>query len=155
MRKLSETERAAFFVASRDRRTSMAFDEGTALDPQERGRVLELLTQISTEKPTATEQSRRSSPAAEAKEFAKPRKLSPLEAARLRKRIGEFVTAAAGAEVFRQVLWSVEEGALRRFDARLAANIALKKIREGAWTRPNRMPPNWLRSAVPETCSAA
>ena len=154
MHKLSESERAAFFVASRDRRTSMAFDETTALDPQERGTVLELLTQISTEKPTAAEKPH-SNPAAQPKDFAKPRKLSPLEAARLRKRIGEIVTPAAGAEVFRQVLWSVEEGALRRFDARLAANIALKKIREGAWTRPNRMPPNWLRSAAPETCSAA
>jgi hypothetical protein len=38
----------------------------------------------------------------------------------------------------------------------LAVNIALKKIREGAWSRPNQMPPNWARlSALPETCSAA
>jgi hypothetical protein len=154
LRKLSDSERAEFFVASRDRRTSMAFDEATALAPDERGRVLELLTQISTETPTAAEQPQRSIVAAAPKDFAKPRKLSPLEAARLRKRIGELVPATAGAEVFRQVLWSVEEGALRRFDARLATNIALKKIREGAWTRPNRMPPNWLRAA-PETCSAA
>jgi hypothetical protein len=155
LRKLSDTERAGFFLASRDRRTSMAFDENTALGPEERGRVLEILTQISAETPTAAKQPRRASMAAAPKDFAKPRKLSPLESARLRKRIGELVTSAAGAEVFRQVLWSVEEGALRRFDARLAANIALKKIREGAWTRPNRMPPNWLRRAAPETCSAA
>jgi len=155
LRKLSDTERAAFFLASRDRRTSMAFDEATALAPEERGRVLEILTQISTETPSPAEQPRRASAVPPPKDFAKPRKLSPLEAARLRKRIGELVPAAMSTEVFRQVLWSVEEGALRRFDARLAANIALKKIREGAWTRPNRMPPNWLRSASPETCSAA
>jgi hypothetical protein len=55
----------------------------------------------------------------------------------------EGVPASDAAETFRQVLWSVEEGALRRFDPPLAINIALKKIREGAWTRPNRMPPNW------------
>jgi hypothetical protein len=155
MRKLSDTERAQFFMASRDRRTSMSFDAGTALDPEERGRVLELLTQISTERPTAAEQPRRAPMASPPKDFAKPRKLSTLETARLRRGIGELVGAVAGAEIFRQVLWSVEEGALRRFDARLAANIALKKIREGAWTRPNRMPPNWLRGAAPETCSAA
>jgi hypothetical protein len=155
MRKLSETERAGFFFASRDRRTSMAFDEATALTPQERGMVLELLTQISTEVPRATEQLRRASATPGFGEFPKPRKLSPLEAARLRKRIGEFASSAAVAEVFRQVLWAVEEGALRRFDSRLAINIALKKIREGAWTRPNRMPPNWLRPAGPETCNAA
>jgi hypothetical protein len=155
MRKLSDTERAEFFRASRDRRTSMDFDAETALEPQQRGRVLELLTQISMERPAAAEQPRRAPMAAPAKDFAKPRKLSTLEAARLRRGIGDLVGAAAGAEVFRQVLWSVEEGALRRFDARLASNIALKKIREGAWTRPNRMPPNWMVSAAPETCSAA
>jgi len=38
----------------------------------------------------------------------------------------------------------------------LAVNIALKKLREGAWTRPNRMPPNWMIAAArPEICSAA
>jgi hypothetical protein len=155
MRKLSETERAGFFVASRDRRSSMNFDETTALDAAERGRVLELLSQISTQKPAAVAAPHSSSPAAQSKDFAKPRKLSPLEAARLRKRIGELVPLTSAPEVFRQVLWSMEEGALRRFDARLASNIALKKIREGAWTRPNRMPPNWLRGAAAETCSAA
>jgi hypothetical protein len=155
MRKLSDTERAAFFVASRDRRTSMSFDAGSTLEPQERGRVLELLAHISMEKPERCEHSRPASVASQPKEFARPRQLSPLQAARLRKRIGEMVPAAAGSEVFRQVLWAVEAGALRRFDTRLATNIALKKIREGAWTRPHRMPPNWLRSAAPETCSAA
>jgi hypothetical protein len=155
MRKLSDTERTAFFVASRDRRTSMAFDETNPLTPEERGRVLEILTQISTERPTAPAPAKPASSMSRTPEFAQPRRLSPLEAARLRKRLGELVPLGATAEVFRQVLWSMEEGALRRFDPRLAGNIALKKIREGAWTRPNRMPPNWLRSAAPETCSAA
>ena len=63
-------------------------------------------------------------------------------------------------EVLRQVLWAVEEGALQRFGAAMAVNIALKKIREGAWSRPNRMPPNWMRAlpksvAQPEPCSFA
>jgi hypothetical protein len=155
MRKLSDTERAGFFVASRDRCTSMRFDEASGLTPEERGRVLELLTQISTERPTAAQTAPRPGAPVKSTDFAKPRQLSPLEAARLRKRVGELVPSAAGAEVFRQVLWSVEEGALRRFDPRLAANIALKKIREGAWTRPNRMPPHWLAGARAETCSAA
>jgi hypothetical protein len=154
MRKLSDTERGAFFVASRDRRTAMPFDEATKLSAEERGRVLEILTQVSTEMPKAAEQPQRQAPIAKATEFAKPRQLSTLEAARLRKRIGELVPAGSQPEIFSQVLWSVEEGALRRFSTPLAINTALKKIREGAWSRPNRMPPNWLR-AVPETCSAA
>jgi hypothetical protein len=154
MGKLSATERAAFFLASRDRRTAFTFDATTRLTPAERGRVLALLTQISTEMPTATAQPQRPAPTVKTPDFAKPRQLSPLDAARLRKRIGELVPTAAQPEIFRQVLWSVEEGALRRFATPLAINTALKKIREGGWSRPNRMPPNWLR-AVPETCSAA
>lgn len=152
MRKLSETERAAFFVASRDRRSAMPFDDSTALTPHERGRVLALLTQISMPSAPATVAATapRAAPA-----FAKSRRLSPLEAARLRKVIVGLVAGNAAPEIFRQVLWSVEEGALRRFEPRLAMNIALKKIREGAWNRPNRMPPNWLRAALIETCSAA
>ena len=66
------------------------------------------------------------------------------------------VPGEAGAELARQVAWSVEAGALARFGALHGLNIALKKIREGAWTRPNRMPPNWLRATVrPETCGVA
>lgn len=103
--------------------------------------VFRLLTQISMERPSTTEAPQPARAVARASEFARPRQLSPLEAARLRKRLGELVPASAVADVFRQVLWSVEEGALRRFDPRLAANIALKKIREGAGTRPHRMPP--------------
>ncbi len=49
------------------------------------------------------------------------------------------------------MLWAVEEGALRRFEAAKGVNIALKKIREGAWTRPNRMPPNWRAITARET----
>ena len=88
--------------------------------------------------------------------YAQPRRLSPLELARTRKRVLESVPGAQAQEVLRQVVWAVEEGALRRFEMPLAVNIALKKIREGAWSRPNRMPPNWARiAALPETCSAA
>jgi site-specific DNA-cytosine methylase len=155
MRKLSERERAAFFVASRDRRTAMPFDDQTALTPPERGQILTLLAQLSAATPGTSGRTASPAPAVPAT-FAKPRCLSPLEAARLRKSILALVPIASAAEVFRQVLWSVEEGALRRFEPRLAANIALKKIREGAWSRPNRMPPNWLRTgASTETCSAA
>jgi hypothetical protein len=155
MSKLSAHERSEFFLASRDRRSTMPFDEPTALNPEERGRVLALLTSISSETPKATENAASAIVARPAAAFAKPRKLSPLEAARLRKSILQLTPAAVGPEIFRQVLWSMEEGALRRFDPRLACNIALKKIREGAWSRPNRMPPNWMRGAEAEACSAA
>jgi hypothetical protein len=77
------------------------------------------------------------------------------------------VDPADSAERLREVVWSIEEGALRRFQPLHAMRIALKKIREGVWTRPNRMPPNWARAltaprtlgqrgvAQPETCQTA
>jgi hypothetical protein len=133
----------------------MSFDDGTALTPEERGQVLEILGCISRETPVSSEQSPRHSRGAAPVTYAHPRKISPLEAARLRKIVLQVAPPAGGPELFRQVLWSMEEGALRRFDPRLAINVALKKIREGAWTRPNRMPPNWLVNARSESCSAA
>jgi hypothetical protein len=133
----------------------MSFDDGTALTPEERGQVLDILGRISRETPVRSEASPRRTPGAAPVAYAHPRRISPLEAARLRKTVLQVAPPAGAAELFRQVLWSMEEGALRRFDPRLAINIALKKIREGAWTRPNRMPPNWLLNARSESCSAA
>jgi hypothetical protein len=53
------------------------------------------------------------------------------------------------------VVFAVEEGALAKFPVPLAVNIALKKIREGVWSCPNRMPPDWgVRRALPEPCTA-
>lgn len=152
MARLSEGERAAFFVASRDRREGMEFDAATVLQPEEQARVLALLRRLGTNAEVAAPPAARPL-AGIAKSFG-PRRLSPLEAARLRRQVIDRAGAMAGPELFRQVLWSVEEGALRRFDLPLAANIALKKIREGIWSRPHRMPPNW-RIASPGTCSAA
>jgi hypothetical protein len=154
MNKLSEHERQEFYLAARDRRTAMGFDENTALSAEERGRVLVLLTGVSSATPSPANAGVSPTNAQRAS-YAKPRRLSVLEAARVRSAVQPLVPSADASELFRQVLWSIEEGALRRFDARLALNIALKKIREGAWTRPHRLPPNWLATARPETCTAA
>jgi hypothetical protein len=146
----SEGEKARFFQASRAGIRWIEFDAATTLTPEDRGQVLAQLEQMA--------RARAAPPpvpiCVQAPEYSRPRKLSVLELARTRKRITEAVAPHEVTEVLRQVIWAVEEGALRRFDLPLAVNIALKKIREGCWTRPNRMPPNWLR-AQPETCSAA
>jgi hypothetical protein len=146
----SAAERSRFFTASRDRLTTFEFDSDTQLTPQDRGEILAQLAQLANARPTPSPTTPKTTP-----DYAGPRRLSVLELARTRKRVLETVPGGSSAEILRQVIWAVEEGALRRFDPRLATNIALKKIREGAWTRPNRMPPNWLRLAVHETCSAA
>jgi hypothetical protein len=152
----SDGEKSRYYQASRSGIRRIDFDADTHLAPEERGQLLTQLEQMA---------SARSAPPPAAKSaqpplYASPRKLSVLELARTRKRITETVPSREIAETLRQVIWAVEEGALRRFDLPLAVNIALKKIREGCWTRPNRMPPNWLRAqsqqgAAPETCSAA
>jgi hypothetical protein len=59
-------------------------------------------------------------------------------------------------QLLREVAWSVEEGAVARFETAHALAIACKKIREGAWSTPFRMPVDWSwKRALPETCSVA
>jgi hypothetical protein len=151
----SAGESAKFYAASRDRLTGMEFDADTRLTPEDRGYLLAQLAQLAIARPAATPPKATATPKA-----AGPRRLSVLDLARTRRLVLEAVPAPEHEEVLRQVIWSVEEGALRRFDSPLALNIALKKIRQGAWSKPNRMPPNWYpratrASASPEQCSAA
>jgi hypothetical protein len=156
----SEGERARFFTATRDRLTSLEFDPETRLTAEDRGQILALLAQQAAARPAVPACSQPTSKVTHS-EPAGPRRLSTLDRARARRSVLEHLPAISGsAEVLRQVLWAMEEGALRKFAAPLALNIALKKIREGAWTKPHRMPPNWMLAgtavrAVPEQCSAA
>lgn len=152
----SADERARYYAASRDRLTCFEFDRDTKLTPEDRGYLLAELAQLSLARPVVAREAAQTPPDATG-----PRRLSVLELARARRQVLEAVPAAQGAEILRQVIWAVEEGALRRFASRLALNIALKKIREGAWSKPHRMPPNWHprahspARAAPEQCSAA
>ena len=152
----SAAEQSRYFIASRDRLTLLEFDSDTQLTPQDRGYLLAELAQLAAARPSPA---MRANPPAKAAPSG-PRRLSVLDLARARRHILSAVPGPDGHETLRQVVWAVEEGALRRFALQLALNIALKKIREGAWTRPNRMPPNWhpvqqLSRAVSEHCSAA
>ena len=152
----SAAEQSRYFVASRDRLTALEFDPNTQLTPEDRGYLLAELAQLAAARPT---------PATRAQQPGKapatgPRRLSLLDLARARRQILSAVQGPNGQETLRQVVWAVEEGALCRFTLPLALNIALKKIREGAWSKPNRMPPNWhpaqqLTRAGSEHCSAA
>jgi hypothetical protein len=91
--------------------------------------------------------------------FSRPRpspRCSLFTLARARQQIAQLIAPSDAQEILRQVVWAIEEGALRRFEIPLALNIALKKIRQQGWTRPHRMPPNWVRfNAAAETCNAA
>jgi hypothetical protein len=153
----SAAESSRFFTASRDRLTTLTFDEDTQLTPADRGCLLAQLAQLAAAKPADTA---RKSAARSVPSYTAPRRLTVLELARARKKVMTSVPAASAGEVLRQVIWAVEEGTLRRFGSAMALNIALKKIREGAWSKPNRMPPNWMPkvarvAASPETCEPA
>jgi hypothetical protein len=153
----SAAERTRFFFASRDRITHLEFDANTQLTPEDRGNILAQLAQVAAARPALSALK----PVSATPTPKGPRRLSVLEIARTRNQVLELVPAPSAQEVLRQVLWAVEEGALLRFSAAMAVNIALKKIREGSWGRPNRMPPNWMPRALPksvaqhEPCSAA
>jgi hypothetical protein len=148
--RVSGTEKARYFEASRAGLGRIAFDPDTALTAEDQAQLLAQLDQMARAR---TNPPPRPNSVQSQTVLPPRRRLSVLELARTRKRLQALVPQSA-SETLRQVSWAVEEGALSRFEIPLALNIALKKVREGAWTRPNRMPPQWLR-AQPETCSAA
>jgi hypothetical protein len=154
--RLSAGERSRFAAASAHRRGTLEFDADTRLSAPERAHVLATLDSLARARPAgapvpaATAAAPRQNP---------PRRLSALDVIRVQK--GLQTLAAARAEAPRanllgEVVFAAEEGALAKYPVPLALNIALKKIREGAWSSPHRMPPDWsLRRALPEACAAA
>jgi hypothetical protein len=137
---MSARERLAYDEALRVHRTHIDFDEDSKLSAEQRGTVLQFLA-IVAPRPVASQPGSAPSGTSD----SGPRRLTVFELARLRRELQQLVGALDAAERLREVVWSIEEGALRRFTTLHATRIALKKIREGAWTRPNRMPPKWMR----------
>ena len=156
--RVSDTERSRYFHASREGVPSIEFDADTRLTADDQWQLLTQLQQMADARNQTVQagKSVQSADTSGAVSGQRGRRLSLFALARMRQRVLEVAVGNDAQEVLRQVVWAIEEGALRRFDTPLALNIALKKIREGAWTRPNRMPPNWSRmAACTETCSAA
>ena len=155
--RLSAGERARFSESSRQRRASVEFDADTRLGPADRGHVLATLESLARARPASAPRAGATEPGKTA--LKAPRRLQALEILKLQKSLRALAAAAGSAlaaNVMREVVYSVEEGALAKFPAPLALNVALKKIREGAWAVPHRMPANWGNGrALPELCSAA
>ena len=161
---MSAAEQRAFDEAQRLHTSGMSFEENSQLSAEQRATVLTFL-EICAVKPAAPPAALSGS--ANGAVPSGPRKLTVFELARLRRELQAAADPAEANERLREVVWSIEQGALRRFQSLHAMRIALKKIREGAWTRPNRMPPNWARAlstsrepgrrscAQPETCQTA
>ena len=174
--RLSPAERDAYHRALRLHLPTLAFDPDTQITPENQALLQQTLATLAADTPSQTS----GTPPGNAHSLSNPpstpaqsRKLSLFHIARLRRDIQSATSSSAAPEILRQVVWSIEAGALRRFSPLHALNIALKKIRTGTWTRPHRMPPNWARSlstpgssasahsatlsatSPPEACSAA
>jgi hypothetical protein len=151
---LSPTEQDRWNKAICGSARSLDFDPETRVPAQIQAEIQQYLAAREAPKSVALAPP---SPAAAAP--PRPRRLSVFDIARLRHGLQKLGSVQDADELTRQVLWSIEAGSLRQFGVMHAVNIALKKIREGQWTRPNRMPPNWLRklsdAAQPETCGGA
>lgn len=152
---LSPADRDAYHRALRLHLPTVPYGPDSQIAPAIRGLLQNTLDAAHETRASATTPPR--TPAAPCQTpKAPPRKLSLFHIARLRRDIQSATSSSAAPELLRQVVWSIEAGALRRFAPLHALNIALKKVREGSWTRPHRMPPNWAcASSTRETCSAA
>ena len=144
-------------------RTEMVFAADSQVSAEDQARLCQILTLMARPTPTTehsdtTATPRRVGRLAPAKTH-RPRKLTTFELGRLSRDLQSAASIANAPELMRQVVWSIETGSLRRFDTRHALHIALKKIREGQWTRPHRMPPNWSRAlsnaSAPGACGHA
>jgi len=146
----SSAERARYFHASRNGLANMEFDPDTGLSEEDRSQLLRQLGQMTRARNSGSPDSKSVQRASVEPGWlpGMPRRLTTLMLARTRHKLLQLVAAPSATELWRQIVWSVEEGALRRFEPSLALNIAVKKVREGIWTRPNRMPPNWARLAT-------
>jgi hypothetical protein len=152
--KLSPGERTRFATASTHRRTNLEFDADTRLTPTERAHVLMTLDSLARARPASVPSL--------ATSIARPvvtRRLATLDVLKAHKRLCALASArteTAPMRLLGEVVYAIEEGALAKFPIPLALNIALKKIRESAWSCPHGMPPDWrLRRALPVPCSAA
>ena len=152
--RLSAGERTRFAAASTHRRTAMEFDADTRLSPTDRAHVLATLESLARARPVPA-----ASVPATAGAAGRPRQLNAIELLGLQRSLRTLGAArgeAMPAELIAQIAFAVEEGALQRFPVPHALNIALKKVREGVWSAPHRMPPDWrLRRAITEPCAAA
>ncbi len=143
---MSPAERRRFDEAMRARRPQMAFDEPSCMSQEGRHVVQRVLTIAAADaRPDAAAAKPAPSPTARPLSTQGVQRLNALDLARLRRDLQHVADRDRAGVLLREVIWSVEQGALSRFSPLHGLRIALKKVREGLWTRPHRMPPNWTR----------
>lgn len=151
---MSAPERQRYDAAFREIHPAMDFDVDSRVTGEHRSQILQLLAFLASR--SRSNASAPASPRTAQRLPSRPRTLFTSEAAALRNKLVQLRGTTASAELMRQITWSIERGALATYPVPKAIAIALKKIREEAWTRPHRMPPNWWPMAArPELCSHA
>ena len=152
--RMSKAERTRYDQAFSQRASTMAFDADSALTADQQRTMLQLLAILARPQPQSTPARAPCLPAGA--DSPRPRRrLSMLELARVRHGLQAARGSTDVDELCRQIVWSVEEGALAKFPSLHAIHIALKKVRDGAWTRPHRMPPNWALNLSQRTTDTA
>lgn len=136
----SAAERARYIDAFRRAAATFEPDVDSRLTPDQRAAIAAALasmarvTRLSIAKSTA--------PTVSAGPLKRStRRLDVLSVGRIRK--GLEATGNARHETLREIAYSVEQGALSGLAVVHAINVALKKVREGAWKRPHGMPADW------------
>lgn len=149
---MSAAEQGRYLHAYRTRQPTLEFDATTRLTPEQRAALLTCLDSNARAMPA-----RRPNTPVVARETG-PRRLSALDALRLQRGLAAATDLGGppAADTFREIAYAVEEGALTKWPVPHAINIALKKLRERAWTRPKGMPLDWGRQRpMLQTCGAA
>jgi hypothetical protein len=143
--KLSPSERSRYNAVTADEIPTFEFDADTALSAEEQEALSGMVrrAQFDRRQNAGKPSGPAPSPAARAAPHSGPRVLDVFRLADLRKRLCEVIPLAEVPERLREITWSIERGALLKLEVKLAMNVAIKKVREKLWTRPNRMPPNW------------
>jgi hypothetical protein len=137
---MSDAERSRFHRALCASAATMDFDPQTHLSADLQTEILGYLATLKPPRPATP------APVSVAADPRQARRVSVFDLARLRRELQRLHGVENADAMAREVLWAVEEGALRKFAVAHAINIALKKLRLQEWTRPHRMPPNWMRS---------
>lgn len=139
--KMSPEEKARYEAFREGRIENLSWDADTALTPEEREVILMSLRQarlIQIQPAPSHTPARRPPIAAQG-----PRRLSTVTLAQLRSRLTRHLALKDVPRRLLEITWAVERGNLRKHPVMLAVNIAVKKVREGLWNRPYRMPPDY------------
>lgn len=147
--RMSAAEKARYFEAQNRGDSSCTFEPDSRIDALEQRWIQLMLERLEIQaKQRQAPQIGAIRVQKDVRALQKSRQIHTFLLASLRKRLADIIKGPEIDVRMREIVWSVEEGALNAFNPEHAINIALKKLREGQWTSPRRMPSNWRRAVA-------